>query len=89
MKRLKDKADLFTPDPGEGIFAQASDLVRVDQNPARSRCIESRDQAKQGRFAAARSTGHSDKLTVGNFRGNIVEYSEVFGAGADGFGYIT
>src|SRR5262245_63866309 len=50
MERLKDEADQPAAQLGQIVFAHSSDLAPAQTDAARSRRVESGDQAEQRRF---------------------------------------
>src|SRR5947199_10608115 len=73
MKRLENEADLFATDLCQSILADPRNFIFVNENRSRTRGIETRDQAEQRRFAAARGPGDSNELPIWYFHGHIVE----------------
>ena len=61
---LEDEADGFAADLGEFVFGQVADGGAVEVDVAGGGCVEAREQAEQGGFAAAGGAHDGDELAL-------------------------
>ena len=66
MKRLKDEADLLTPQRGQSIFSDIGYRLIVDSDLPRGWRVEAGNQAQQGRLSAAGRACDRYELAIGN-----------------------
>lgn len=78
--KLKDKADMPVPEPGQPAVAFSFHLLTVDHNAAIKVSIHGRQKVKQRGFSAARLAGDRHKLPCSHLKANIFQY-----LGADRF----
>src|SRR5262249_29730181 len=64
VERLKDEADQPAAQLGQFVLGHSGDLAPAQTDAARSRRVESGDQAEQRRFAATRRADDRDELTA-------------------------
>src|SRR5215510_7498847 len=64
MERLKNEADQPAAQLGQLVLTHSGDLALAQTDAARSRRVESGDQAEQRRFAATRRADDRDELAA-------------------------
>src|SRR5262245_21604403 len=88
MERLKDEAYQPAAQLGQFVFVHSGDLAPAETDAARSRRVESGDQAEQSRFAAARRADDRDELTAWYVQIQRVQDGQSLRPARDNFGDI-
>src|SRR6185503_10058123 len=76
LERLEDEAEVAAAEARQLVLAHGGEVLAVDHHRAAGRPVEAGDQRQQGRLAAARRTGHSEQLAVGDREVDPVEHRE-------------
>ena len=77
---LEDEADGLAADLGELVLGQVADGGAVEVDVAGGGCVQTGEQAEEGRFAAAGGTHDGDELAFGD--GEVEAFEDVDGARA-------
>src|SRR5262249_54386103 len=73
MEGLEDVADGVAPESREVVLVEAGEIHIVDDDAARRRPVEARDETEQGRLAAARGARDGCELARGNLETHVGE----------------
>src|SRR5262245_16069924 len=68
---LEDETEFFPSKLGKLVLTQLRDVLTVDDNAARCRCIETGNQAEQSALAASRRAHDGDELSGGNVKREV------------------